>query len=86
VKKQKKKLTSLFTSSESETKESARKLWDFSDDAYIEVISLGDLYPGLYMPPEVADIQTEVLVYHKFPEKDRELALEWINKNIMNMN
>lgn len=70
---------SLFQSEE------AKKLWDMSDDAVLEVIALGDLYPHLYMPPEVARIKVEVLCLQIFKDKDRAKALEWINANVQNM-
>lgn len=80
-----KKLKSLFISSEADTKDSASKLWEFSDDAYIEVIAFGDLYPELFMPEDVAKLQVEILVFQKFKDKDREVCLEWLEKNIENI-
>ncbi len=65
--------------------EEARKLWESSDDAILEVVHLGDLYPSLYMPPEVAKIEVEVLVLHKFKPEDREAGLKWLEKNIANL-
>ncbi len=65
--------------------EAARQLWEDADDAILEVVHLGDLYPSLYMPPEVAKIEVEVLVLHKFKPEDRELGLEWLNKNLQNL-
>lgn len=62
--------------------EEAKVLWDMSDDAILEEITLGELYPGIYMPDDIFKIKTEILVFHKFKEKDREKAVEWLNKNI----
>jgi hypothetical protein len=75
----KKQQQSLFQSNE------ARILWDASDDAILEEITLGDLYPHLYMPPEVASIVAEILMLHKFKDKDRAIAMKWIEANIENI-
>lgn len=61
--------------------EEAKVLWDMSDDAVLERVKLGELYPGIYMPTEIYNIEVEILALHKFKEKDREKALAWLDKN-----
>jgi hypothetical protein len=62
--------------------EEAKVLWEMSDDAVLELVKLGDLYPGIYMPDDIRNIEVEVLNLHKFKNKDREKALAWLEKNI----
>ncbi len=62
--------------------EEAKILWDLSDDATLETATLGQLYPGIYMPDDVYNIKVEVLELYKFKDKDREKALAWLDKNI----
>lgn len=59
-------------------------LWEKSHDARLEIVKLGDCYPELYMPPEVAKMEVEVLTYYIFKDKDKNQALEWLDKNIEN--
>ena len=60
----------------------AKVLWELSDDAVLEKLKLGELYPGIYMPQEIFNIEVEVLKLHKFKDKDREKALSWLEKNL----
>lgn len=65
--------------------EEAKVLWEMADDANIEIVSFGDLYPLLAMPAELINMKVEVLTLHKFKEKDKKKITDWLNANVGNL-